>query len=528
MRALKRAGRGAADPAQDSCSSGSRSCRRGALALLACVTAVLGSTSGTQDAVANGDTRTIAIFHEHTKESAAITFKRDGRYDRAALEQLNWLLRDWRIDEPTKMDPRLFDVVWEAHRAVGSQDAVHVVSAYRSPQTNAALRRRSRAVAEHSQHMLGKAMDFYLADVSIDRIRAIGMQMQRGGVGWYPQANSPFVHLDVGSVRSWPRMSYDQLARLFPDGRTVHLPADGRPMPGYEVAKAEILARGGSVMGVSQAIAAADEEDSPNVVGQFFAMLFGAKPAAPPPAPVVLAGRAGRVRPVALASVPPEDAGTRTVLAYADAGPAVSPAALLPQAAPRPVPVRPAPEPAPPPEAAAPAAPVVPEASAVEPGTPAAPAKVATSLAPPPLPPRRPSEFAALAEALVAVPLPPVRPGSVQIASADADPAVLGAMLQPRPKPAAPSPAGTPASAAGSAAAADPKAQLRALFTAAAAAPQAGSGAPVHVAQRASRGAPPAGLLAAPAGAVATRFQAGTAEDAPGAGRFSGPAVGRR
>ncbi|WP_425352651.1 DUF882 domain-containing protein [Methylobacterium terrae] len=512
MRALKRAGSGAADPA----TRGSRSCRRGALALVACLAAVFGSTSDTQDAVANGDTRTISIFHEHTKESASITFKRDGRYDRAALEQLNWLLRDWRLDEPTRMDPRLFDVVWEAHRAVGSQDAIHVVSAYRSPKTNAALRRRSRAVAEHSQHMLGKAMDFYLADVSIDQIRAIGMRMQRGGVGWYPQANSPFVHLDVGSVRSWPRMSHDQLARLFPDGRTVHLPADGRPMPGYDVAKAEILARGGSVMGVSQAIAAADEEDSPNVVGQFFAMLFGgAKPAAPPPAPVVLAGRSGRVRPVALASAQPEDAGTREVFArdaMAYAAPA-APAALMPQAAPPPVP------PQPEPVAASPEAAPEPEARTAAPsGLPAAP-----------LPPRRPSEFAALAEALVAapppasvlpvtVPLPPARPASIQVASADADPAALGAMLQPRPRATPVPPALAPT---------DSKAQLRALFSAAAAAPAA-EAAMVRVVQRPKAGTPPPGVVAAPAGAVVTRFQAGASEDAPGSGRFSGPAVGRR
>ncbi|MGX7703399.1 DUF882 domain-containing protein [Methylobacterium sp. Gmos1] len=515
VRALKRAGRGAADPARDPLSRRSRRCRRGALALVACLTAVLGSTSGTQDAVANGDTRTISIFHEHTKESAAITFKRDGRYDRAALEQLNWLLRDWRLDEPTKMDPRLFDVVWEAHRAVGSQDAIHVVSAYRSPKTNAALRRRSRAVAEHSQHMLGKAMDFYLADVSIDQIRAIGMRMQRGGVGWYPQANSPFVHLDVGSVRSWPRMSHDQLARLFPDGRTVHLPADGRPMPGYEVAKAEILARGGSVMGVSQAIAAADEEDSPNVVGQFFAMLFGgSKPAAPPPAPVVLSGRAGRVRPVALASAQPEDAGTRDALAYA--APA-APTALLPQPVPRQAAL---PEPVPAPAEASPAAPE-PDARAAEPA-PEAPAR--TTLASTPLPPRRPSEFAALAEALVAapppvtVPLPPARPASIQVASAEADPAALGAMLQPRLRTAPVPPAPAPT---------DQKAQLRALFSAAAAAP-AVEAATVRIIQRPKGGTPPAGLVSAPAGAVSTRFHSGAPEDAPGAGRFSGSAVGRR
>ena len=120
------------------------------------------------------------------------------------------------------------------------------------------LRRRSSAVAKNSQHMLGKAMDFYLPDVPIDRIRAIGMRMQHGGVGYYPSAYTPFVHLDVGSVRAWPRMTRDQLVRLFPDGKTVHIPADGTPLPGYEQARAEVLAEGWSVAGYS-AVASAEE-----------------------------------------------------------------------------------------------------------------------------------------------------------------------------------------------------------------------------------------------------------------------------
>ncbi|MFE1601358.1 DUF882 domain-containing protein [Methylobacterium sp. ID0610] len=460
--------------------------RRAGLAAIV-ATVLIGGSRGTQDAAANGDTRTLTIIHEHTKESATITFKRDGRYDRAALEQLNWLLRDWRIDEPTKMDPRLFDVVWEAHRATGSQDAIHIVSAYRSPQTNAALRRRSRAVAEHSQHMLGKAMDFYLTDVSVDQIREIGMRMQRGGVGWYPHAYNPFVHLDVGSVRAWPRMPYDQLARLFPDGRTVHLPRDGRPLPGYEQAKAEILARGGSVLGYGQAVAAVDEEDSPNVVGQFFSFLFGGG-SKPSPAPAPQAPQ--RVRPVVLASAAPDDAGTRGVLAYA---PQPDPRAGMPVRD-APVPVAPA-EPAP--VAAAPA----PEPAPAEPGA--------------PLPPRRPAEFAALADALVAVPLPPERPASIQIASAD--PAALGPLIAPRPAPAR--------SPAAEAAAGDAKAQLRALF-AAAADPAAAQGRTVRLTQArtAPRGTPPAGLVAAPAGGVALRFQPRGPEEVD-AGRFSGPAV---
>jgi uncharacterized protein YcbK (DUF882 family) len=236
---------------------------------------LIGGTEGTQDAIANGDTRSLTLYHTHTKEQATITFRRNGQYDPRGLEQLNWMLRDWRRDEPTRMDPRLFDTLWEVYRQVGSSEPIHIASAYRSPHTNAMLRRRSSAVAKNSQHMLGKAMDFYLPDVSIDRIRAVGMRMQHGGVGYYPSAYTPFVHLDVGSVRAWPRMTRDQLVRLFPDGKTVHIPADGKPLPGYELARAEVLAGGWSVGGYQ---AAADAEETASAVParkSFWATLFG-------------------------------------------------------------------------------------------------------------------------------------------------------------------------------------------------------------------------------------------------------------
>ena len=262
--------------------------------------ALLLGVRGTQDAVANGDTRTISIRHMHTKEETTVTFKRDGRYIAEGLEKLNWALRDWRTDEPIRMDPRLFDVAWEVQRQVGSEQPFHVVSAYRSPGTNSMLRRRSRAVAKHSQHMLGKAMDFYLPDAATARIREAGMRLQRGGVGFYPGAHTPFIHLDAGSVRSWPRMTRDQLVRLFPDERTVHLPADGQPLGGYEIAKAEILSGGGAVAGY----AAADLDEGAVISSgrkSLWASLFGgdeeeadARPtrgrrAAPKPQPTVMA-----------------------------------------------------------------------------------------------------------------------------------------------------------------------------------------------------------------------------------------------
>jgi hypothetical protein len=108
------------------------------------------------------------------------------------------------------------------------------------------LHRRSSGVARFSQHMLGHAMDFFIPGVPLEQIRFAGLRLQRGGVGFYPTSGSPFVHLDTGSVRHWPGMTHDQLAKVFPDGRTVHLPTDGKPLKGYELARADIEARDGS------------------------------------------------------------------------------------------------------------------------------------------------------------------------------------------------------------------------------------------------------------------------------------------
>ncbi len=185
-----------------------------------------------QTAIAEGDTRTISLHHIHTDEDITITFKRDGQYDEKALEKLNWFLRDWRREQETRMDPHLIDLIWEVHRETGSQEPVWVVCGYRSPETNAMLRRRSNGVARFSQHMLGHAMDFYIPGALLEQLRVIGLRLQRGGVGFYPTSGSPFVHMDTGGVRHWPRMTREQLVRVFPDGRTVHIPTDGRPLPG--------------------------------------------------------------------------------------------------------------------------------------------------------------------------------------------------------------------------------------------------------------------------------------------------------
>jgi len=286
------------------------------------------------DAAALNETKTLSFHHTHSGEDLTVTFKRDGRYDEAALKQLNHFLRDWRTQDETVMDRRLFDILWEVYRDVDGKQPIQIISSYRSPATNAMLRRRSSGVARSSQHMLGHAMDFYIPGVPLEQIRFAGLRMQRGGVGFYPTSGSPFVHLDTGSVRHWPRMTHDQLARVFPDGKTVHLPTDGVPLKNYELAKAEIERRGSGD----------DAGSKPN----FFAALFKGKSAAPaassdeddegapapaakPTAPTVVAAAAKPAEPVPTPRAKPQMAAA-IQLASADAQ-------LVAPPKPKPVPV---------------------------------------------------------------------------------------------------------------------------------------------------------------------------------------------
>jgi uncharacterized protein YcbK (DUF882 family) len=403
------------------------------LAVAAAFTAAWLVPNSTESAVANGDTRTIVLSNQHTNESGSFTFMVNGVYDEAVLDKLNWFCRDWRLNEPTKMDPHLFDIVWEVYRESGSTQPVDVLSGYRSPQTNAMLRRRSRQVAERSQHMQGKAIDAHFLDVGTGRIRDIAMRMQAGGVGFYPTGITPWVHIDSGSVRYWPRMSRDALTRLFPDGKTVFIPSDGQPMPGYEQARAEIEARGGEV-----------QVANGGGIGGLFSWLFGhgggaddAEEAGGQEATTAMAtagnargGRSGGSQPqVEVADVGPEAVARAkrdipTGPAYA--GPVERAPAAKPQS----------------PDSGAeavasakrnlPTGPSYASAADSAPTPPAKPQVVAALQQPSdvssdassdsaepkfvaPLPPRRPADLAAVA--LADAPLPPVRPADLILAS---------------------------------------------------------------------------------------------------------------
>jgi uncharacterized protein YcbK (DUF882 family) len=220
--------------------------RLGVAALL-----LLGANNSLQNAVAEGDTRTLSFHHVHTDEDITVTFKRNGRYDEAALKKLDWFMRDWRREQETHMDPHLFDLLWEAYRDVGATEPVQVICGFRSPQTNSMLRARSSGVAQFSQHINGNAIDFYIPGVPLATVRAEGLRLQRGGVGFYPTSGSPFVHMDTGTIRHWPRIPREELVKIFPDGRTVHIPADGQPLPGYALALADVERHGAVPSGTS-------------------------------------------------------------------------------------------------------------------------------------------------------------------------------------------------------------------------------------------------------------------------------------
>jgi uncharacterized protein YcbK (DUF882 family) len=267
-------------------------CRIGLASLL-----LIAGAGSVHDATALNETRALSFHHTHSDEDLTVTFKRDGRYDEDALKQLNHFLRDWRSQEQTTMDRRLFDILWEVYRDVDGKKPINIISSYRSPATNAMLRRRSSGVARFSQHMLGHAMDFYIPDVPLEQIRHAGLRLQRGGVGFYPTSGSPFVHLDTGSIRHWPRMNHDQLAKVFPDGRTVHVPSDGGPLKGFELARAEIEKRGNgedsATVGKPGLLASLfrgkssedDEETAAPVLNHKPAAVAAAKPADPAPTP---------------------------------------------------------------------------------------------------------------------------------------------------------------------------------------------------------------------------------------------------
>jgi uncharacterized protein YcbK (DUF882 family) len=147
------------------------------------------------------DERSLSFLHTHTGEHLSCVYFKDGQYREAELAKINYLLRDFRTGEVHPIEPAVLDIVADLRVLADHAAAYEVISGFRSPQTNAALRRRSSAVAEHSLHMQGRAIDVRLQGFPTARLHELALGMRRGGVGFYPA--SDFVHLDDGRVRSW-------------------------------------------------------------------------------------------------------------------------------------------------------------------------------------------------------------------------------------------------------------------------------------------------------------------------------------
>jgi uncharacterized protein YcbK (DUF882 family) len=201
--------------------------------------AMLALLAGPSSITANNTRdRTISLYNIHTKETLTIQYMKDGKRIPKAMDQINWILRDFRKDEKTEMDPELIDLLWEVHTELGSAQPINIISGYRSHATNEMLRKTVGGQASQSRHILGKAADVSFPDVPVKRLRYSALIRERGGVGYYPTSAIPFVHIDTDRVRAWPRLPRTELALLFPSGRTQHVPEDGDPLTKDDVIKA--------------------------------------------------------------------------------------------------------------------------------------------------------------------------------------------------------------------------------------------------------------------------------------------------
>jgi uncharacterized protein YcbK (DUF882 family) len=197
----------------------------------------------------NSDERVLSFYNIHTKENISVVFKRDGQYVPEALKKLDHFMRDWRRNVTTKMDPELYDLIWSLHRELGSRKPIRLICGHRTAATNKSLRRRRGGQARKSLHITGQAADIQFPDVPLKQLRYSALIMEHGGVGYYPRSSIPFVHIDTGRVRHWPRVPRRELAALFPNGRSKHVPRDGKRLTrkDFRVAVASLRKKGKSI-----------------------------------------------------------------------------------------------------------------------------------------------------------------------------------------------------------------------------------------------------------------------------------------
>jgi uncharacterized protein YcbK (DUF882 family) len=156
-----------------------------------------------QSAFAALPERRLAFRNVHNSERIDARYFGAGGFDAEGLAEINYGLRDWRTGETAKIDTDLLDLLASVRDRldVSPRRPFDLISGYRSPHTNAALRNRSREVASRSQHIHARATDVALPGIPLDRLRSAALSAKRGGVGYYPRDG--FVHMDTGPVRTW-------------------------------------------------------------------------------------------------------------------------------------------------------------------------------------------------------------------------------------------------------------------------------------------------------------------------------------
>ena len=152
-------------------------------------------------AAADPQPRRLRFVHTHTGETLTTTYFDGNDYDAGALLEVNRLMRDFRTGDVQVMDPPLLDILWNLQAMADREATFEIICGYRSPMTNAMLHQRSAGVAEHSQHLLGKAIDLRITGYPTARLGEHARSLALGGVGYY--ATSDFVHVDTGRVRFW-------------------------------------------------------------------------------------------------------------------------------------------------------------------------------------------------------------------------------------------------------------------------------------------------------------------------------------
>ena len=145
--------------------------------------------------------RTLRLYNTHTGESLRSVFWAEGQFLPESLADINKLLRDHRSNTVAEIDPQLLVLLNRVSTQVGGDRVLHVISGYRSPETNQKLAEASDGVARHSMHLEGKAIDIRMPGKSLAHVHKAALGARGGGVGYYP--DSQFVHLDTGRLRRW-------------------------------------------------------------------------------------------------------------------------------------------------------------------------------------------------------------------------------------------------------------------------------------------------------------------------------------